>query len=78
MYEQSALSDRKREAQPSVLYSVSHKKGYPLKPALMAHACMHGRESQNRQKSLLAWCIIYYNSRVFFDCVRPVLFKQFE
>ena len=37
------------------------------------------RESQNKsQKSLLAWCMIYYNSRVFFDCGRSVHFKQFE
>ena len=29
------------------------------------------RESQTRQKSLLAWCMIYYNLRVSFDCGRP-------
>ena len=28
--------------------------------------------------SLLAWCMMYYNSRVYFDCGRPVQFKQFE
>ena len=38
------------------------------------------REFQNKQKSLLAGCMIYCirNSRVFFDCGRPDQFKQFE
>ena len=41
------------------------------------HAYMDN-ESQNKQKNLLAWCIIYYKSRVFSDCGGPVHFKQFE
>ena len=60
------------------------KKGYLLKSranascsnltALTPKWPENGRESQNKQKSLLACCMIYYNSHVFFDCGRPVLF----
>ena len=34
------------------------------------------RESQNKRKSLRAWCMIYYSSRVFFDCGWPVQFNN--